>query len=714
MIPLLFGLGMLGLTLSYSVFEVVVQNREARLQNDFKLDINRRLAQLEQGLARSAEKLSSVSAFYQSSDEVNASKFRIFTSKYLRLRDSLDLLAWAPLQIEDNDLSDSVAESLLADTALPLTLIEPGPKPGFSFGEDILLIPGLPDAVEQSFQHGNVQAVLIDGQLILVVPTLDHVDWSGVALAVLPVATLAQWLSLNEKTASFEVTDIHSGSVILQTPERGIDRLAVESAVSFAEMTWRVRAAPLEEYPITLGAWANLAAGCAITGLFLIVILSLAGNTRRAEKMVQLRTRELEQAEAEARNQAIRLANEVAHSSQVIESIPSILIGIDGKEKITQWNKAIKNISGIEAKEIVGKTIAECGWQGDTAELSAAVTQCLAGNEMMRLEDLVFKKADGSEATLGMNIIPMRDSQDQRAGCLIIGADITDRNKMELQLRESQRLEAVGRLAAGIAHEVNTPAQFVSDNTTFLKEAFEDLLALDASYSAVLTELDEALSEDQKERITDARETADREFLLEEVPQALTQSMDGIGRIADIVRAMKEFSHPGGGGGKEQVDLNRLITNAITVAANEWKYHAEIETELDDELPPVACFPRELNQVVLNLIINAAHAIADRIGDTGERGKIRISTARAGNAIQMKLADTGSGIPEHVRDKIFEPFFTTKEVGRGSGQGLALAYSAVVEQHGGQLSFETEIGVGTTFTVELPLQTQEVTEEAIA
>ncbi len=431
----------------------------------------------------------------------------------------------------------------------------------------------------------------------------------------------------------------------------------------------------------------------------------VAGTVDRAERLVALRTRELEQAEAEARSQAVRLANEVTRTNQVIASIPSILIGVDNQGVITMWNRATKRASGIPYADARDKRVADCGWSGDTLLLADAIDQCLEDCEARRLDNLQFAGHDGTEATIGMTVIPVRDSEERLNGCLVIGADITERNKMEVQLRESQRLEAVGRLAAGIAHEVNTPAQFVSDNTTFLKEAFDDLLQLENVYSELLE--GGSLSDEQRSRLNEARDAADREFLVDEVPQALAQSMDGIRRIADIVRAMKEFSHPGGGGQKEQVDFNRLITNAVTVAANEWKYHAEIETSLDPELPPVSCFPRELNQVVLNLLINAAHSIADAKGDSGERGKITISTAAGSESVELRLTDTGTGIPEHVRGKIFEPFFTTKEVGRGSGQGLALAYSAVVEKHGGELSFETESGVGTTFIVSLPLAAQD-------
>ena len=194
----------------------------------------------------------------------------------------------------------------------------------------------------------------------------------------------------------------------------------------------------------------------------------------------------------------------------------------------------------------------------------------------------------------------------------------------------------------------------------------------------------------------------DLEFLLEEVPSALEQSMEGLDRIATIVRAMKEFSHPGSVE-RTSTDLNRAIESTITVARNEWKYAAVVHTDFDPELPQVPVVPGDFNQVVLNLVVNAAHAVAARYGEQGELGRIEVSTARDGDHVVVRVTDDGTGIEPELQARIFEPFFTTKEVGRGTGQGLALAHTVIADRHGGTLTVDSEPGVGSTFTVRLPL-----------
>jgi PAS domain S-box-containing protein len=279
-----------------------------------------------------------------------------------------------------------------------------------------------------------------------------------------------------------------------------------------------------------------------------------------------------------------------------------------------------------------------------------------------------------------------------------------DRATLEVQLRHAQKLEAIGQLAAGIAHEINTPTQYISDNTRFVQEAFRDVKpAIEQCHRLLEAVKQNAVTEQMVREVEEAMQTADLDYLLAEVPKAVQQSLDGLHRVAKIVQAMKEFSHPGSES-KTAVDLNRAIESTITVARNEWKYVAELVTDFDPELPPVPCLPGEFNQVILNVLINAAHAIADVVGH-GEngKGKITVSTRRVGDSVEVRISDTGTGIPEAVRSKIFEPFFTTKSVGKGSGQGLAIARSVVVGKHGGSLTFETEMGQGTTFIIRLPL-----------
>ncbi len=279
-----------------------------------------------------------------------------------------------------------------------------------------------------------------------------------------------------------------------------------------------------------------------------------------------------------------------------------------------------------------------------------------------------------------------------------------ERHQVEIQLRHAQKLESIGQLAAGIAHEINTPTQFIGDNSRFLRDGFKDLSGVIGHFNRLLAAAKaggwapELVAETER-----SIQAADLAYLLEEVPKAIEQSLSGVDRVSKIVRAMKEFSHPGTDE-MTPIDLNHAIENTLTVCRNEWKYVADLITEFDPLLPSVPCLPGELNQVVLNLLVNAAHAIDDRLkGGKGEKGTITVSTRHDAGSVEVRVRDTGTGIPEHARDRIFDPFFTTKPVGRGTGQGLAIARSVVVDKHGGDIGFETELGVGTTFIIRLPL-----------
>jgi len=272
------------------------------------------------------------------------------------------------------------------------------------------------------------------------------------------------------------------------------------------------------------------------------------------------------------------------------------------------------------------------------------------------------------------------------------------------QLIQSEKLASIGQLAAGIAHEINTPTQYVGDNTRFLQESFTDILNLLEQYRTLLeTARDGDVPEQMIEEVEDALDEVDIDFLSEEIPLAIEQSLEGIDRVANIVRAMKEFSHPGVTE-KAAIEINRAIENTITVAHNEWKYVAEVETDFSPDLPLVPCLPGEFNGVILNIIVNAAHAIADIVEDgSEEKGKITVSTHHDGDWVEIRISDTGMGIPEEIRSKIFDPFFTTKDVGKGTGQGLSISHNVVVEKHGGTINFETETGKGTTFIIRLPI-----------
>lgn len=280
---------------------------------------------------------------------------------------------------------------------------------------------------------------------------------------------------------------------------------------------------------------------------------------------------------------------------------------------------------------------------------------------------------------------------------------IAERDKRDELLR-MQKLEAIGQLAAGVAHEINTPTQYVSDNVKFLEESMVDLKPLLATQSELLLSLREAgANDDTIDSFAKVLEDADVEFLIDEIPGALEQSRYGLSQIARIVRAMKDFSHPGDE--CQQTDINHGLETTLTVARNEWKYVAEIDTQFAESLQSIECIPSTMNQVFLNIIVNAAHAIGERKeSEPDHEGRITIVTANEEDGIRISISDNGCGIPEDVCAKIFDPFFTTKEVGKGTGQGLSIAHNVVVEQHGGTLVVDSKPGVGTTFNIRLPLE----------
>jgi signal transduction histidine kinase len=295
--------------------------------------------------------------------------------------------------------------------------------------------------------------------------------------------------------------------------------------------------------------------------------------------------------------------------------------------------------------------------------------------------------------------------------------DVTDQRRLENELAQAQKLESVGRLAAGVAHEINTPVQFVSDSVSFVREAMDDLSEIVDKYRELRTATQSQNNsgpdvQAAAKAAEEAEDDADLDYILENAPVALDRARDGLGRVAAIVRSMKEFAHPDR---KEmsQADLNQAIQSTLVIASNEYKYVAEVETAFE-QIPRVNCYAGEINQVVLNLIVNAAHAIGDVVKGTDRKGKMRVATRVLGEQVEIAVTDTGKGIPVDVRSRIFDPFFTTKEVGRGTGQGLAIARAVVVDKHGGTLHFETEVGQGTTFYIRLPIAGPESSASAAA
>jgi PAS domain S-box-containing protein len=405
---------------------------------------------------------------------------------------------------------------------------------------------------------------------------------------------------------------------------------------------------------------------------------------------------------------ALRETNQ--QMENLISSLSSSLIVLDEKYRILRWTHSAQTLLGISAGEAGGKHIGKVAVAWDWGKVSESIEKCRREICPVYPDPISFIRRDGKEGYLGVNISPVCDPHRNVLGFILLCNDITERKIRENRLAQVSRMESIGRLAAGIAHEINTPIQYVNDNVNFLKSSTHSLLGLLDQYEH-FTSLLKAGQVDAGNiaQMEAAIEEADLHFLEQEIPLSIEQASAGLARVAEIVRAMKEFSHPGARD-KTHHDLNQALQNALAVARNEWKYVAEIEADYGPDIPKVLCYPGEINQVLLNIIVNAAQAIGSVIKEGESKGVIRITTTRSADWVEIRISDTGPGIPKEVQPRIFEPFFTTKEVGKGTGQGLAIAYDVVERKHGGTLAFESQVGKGTTFIIRLPIELQETIE----
>lgn len=375
--------------------------------------------------------------------------------------------------------------------------------------------------------------------------------------------------------------------------------------------------------------------------------------------------------------------------NRIVDGVPFAFVTVGKDRRIRQANGTAAKI--LQTPNLIGRD-----W-GDFVALPQ-------GDGRKGVEETAATDGAGVSVPIFLSATPLEIGGETINVLAFI--DLSERRQLEAELRQAQKLQAVGQLAAGIAHEINTPAQFVSDNIHFVGQSFHDLETLMVEYRQALETLISASGNEAiGEAVEKAEQAADLAFLRENIPSALKMANEGIAQISSIVRAMKEFAYADRGE-KTPADINRAIEATLTVARNEYKYVAEVETDFGD-LPSVPCRVGEMNQVFLNLIVNATHAIADVVKGTGAKGRIRIRTRLENDHARIDIEDTGHGIHEKIRDRIFEPFFTTKEVGRGSGQGLALARSIVESKHGGKLTFTSEVGKGTTFTILIPLKEPE-------
>lgn len=384
------------------------------------------------------------------------------------------------------------------------------------------------------------------------------------------------------------------------------------------------------------------------------------------------------------------LREALSSTEMLIEAAPIALVVVGEDLVIRRANAVAGRILGASPREMVGRS-----WRAFLADASDEGAERSA-------EEVVLTDSRGNPIPVLMSVIPAVVDGDE-AVHIEAFLDLTERTQLEARLRHSQKLEAVGQLAAGIAHEINTPIQYVGDNTRFLQQSLQTIQDACMRYAELLEAAKaEGVTPDMVARIEQIAEAAELDYLFGEIPTAIDQTLEGVDRITRIVRAMKDFSHPGGNE-KAAADLNRAIESTVTVASSAWKNVASLRLDLDPELPPVVCYLGDVNQAILNLIVNAAHAVGDVVKQKpGSLGEITVSSRGDGDQVEVRVSDTGAGIPEEIRSRLFEPFFTTKGVGKGTGQGLSVVYGAIVTRHGGTVTFTSEVGKGTTFILRLP------------
>lgn len=446
----------------------------------------------------------------------------------------------------------------------------------------------------------------------------------------------------------------------------------------------------------------------------------LAAHNINLATQIKLRTANLEsaknklQVEKREREQLLtQLEESKKKLDALINNIHGCVIEFDISDGSVHYiSDGVEGIWGVEAKNVKNVfELAEKVHPEDIGRIRDRVQSIINDRSVANMEYRVIKE---DQNTIWVREICSVKVVDGMPKALVsVAVDITEfkqaseeKKRIEKELVHAQKLESVGQLAAGIAHEINTPAQFISDNLVFLQESVGEVLQLIAD---IRGQVSESKLETLVNSVDGLCEQADLEYLSEEILPALKQSSDGISSISKIIRAMKDYSHPGET--VELADINKAIDSTITISRTEWKYFAVLETEFDEALPMVECVISDINQVVLNMIVNAAHAVVEKYDDPDNlQGKIIIRTKSMGDKVAIEISDNGAGMPESVRVKIFDHFFTTKEVGKGTGQGLSLAYRMIVEKHKGSIDVDSEEGVGTTFRILLPTKHPETVD----
>ncbi|OGR19614.1 MAG: hypothetical protein A2X81_18830 [Desulfobacterales bacterium GWB2_56_26] len=395
-------------------------------------------------------------------------------------------------------------------------------------------------------------------------------------------------------------------------------------------------------------------------------------------------------------------------NSMMLNWVNGAVITVDRDGRVIQANKTALTALGWAEEDFLGRHLHDTIHynQEDGSEYPYDFCPEFAAIEdgsSHHVNGDVFWHKDGTSFSADFIVCPTRNDRNEITGAVVTFRNLTEQRLQEAKRIQSMKLESIGELAAGIAHEINTPIQFIGSNISFLKDSFNDLQQVIQAY-AKLRETVRTVSDFAGiiEDIDQLEEDVDIAYLAEEAPKAFGQTMDGIERVTKLVLGLKGFARSGVGENKSESDINEIIANSLIVCHNAYKYVAELETAYG-VLPSIKIYPGDIGQVIINLVVNAAHAIAEQKEKTGMMGRIGIRTSCVDQKIVIAISDTGGGIPQNIRQRIFDPFFTTKKVGQGSGQGLAICRTIVHDKHKGEITFESTACKETTFYVRLPL-----------
>jgi len=501
-----------------------------------------------------------------------------------------------------------------------------------------------------------------------------------------------KWVETDAQTRLASYTNLSPGKYIFKVKGSNNDGVWNENGKSI-----KIMITP----PFTKTWWFRI-----LMGLFLI--LCIIGSYKWRTKLLRDKLEEQERVQRilkQSRDEMEKSRNLAefrnAENEKLIAAISSLFIAVDVNGKVFQWNHSSEKFFGIPEEEVKEQLLVDLLKDYIFAKKMDKIIQMGLHSERSsnNIEIPVhFKKTNDSKLLLA-NISPIMDNKGKKFGFLLLAEDITHRKKEQMQRFLSQKLEALGQMAAGIAHEIRSPLQYIGDNGRFLQETFDALMGLCCELKNKIKKAEESGNQLEVEELTQLLYDSDFDFFVEEIPKASEQLVNGVTRVSNIVKSMNEFSYTGNEV-DEKSDLNELLKSTLVVAHNRIKKIAELETEYAPDLPHIPCGKGELNQVFLNLLINAADAITE----TGKRGVIKISTKRKDHELIVEISDNGIGIPDEIKDKIFTPFFTTKDIGKGTGQGLSFSHRIVVERHKGKLYFESKVNEGTTFYIHLPIE----------